>query len=275
MKTVLLIVMMSLLAGSSAIAEPGPLRVQWGDNFEDALAEAVALRRPVLLSFTTTWCGWCRKLEAQTFRDQEFVRFASRLVPVMVDGDKERGLTSMFRVRGYPTNILLDRRGREIARVSEYQPPQRFIQSLMAGMSRRENFAEAHRAVEESPNDPEALYEMADIYMALGRYEEAKPLLIKVLEIDPKNTTGLYEDAQLDYSLAAYLSRDLTTAIPEFQTFFKKFPNSPRKDSALLFYGMALLDAGEKEKGRKVLEDLRKNTDTVFVKQRATSALGE
>ncbi|HEY8240444.1 MAG TPA: thioredoxin family protein, partial [Kiritimatiellia bacterium] len=59
----------------------------WTDDFEQAMNEAKASGRYLLLDFTgSDWCGWCKRLDAEVFKDDTFKEFAaSNLVCVKVD----------------------------------------------------------------------------------------------------------------------------------------------------------------------------------------------
>jgi len=101
----------------------------WMTNYKDALAKAKAENRPVLVDFTgSDWCGWCIKLDEQTFSKKAFQDFAKdNLVLLEIDfpqGKKQPAelkaqnekLQKEFGVRGFPTLVLLNSEGKEIAR---------------------------------------------------------------------------------------------------------------------------------------------------------------
>ena len=60
--------------------------------------------KPCLIDFSTTWCGWCKKLHpileqvAEQYKDQIYV--------YTLDAEKEPELAALFGVRSYPTVIL-------------------------------------------------------------------------------------------------------------------------------------------------------------------------
>jgi thiol-disulfide isomerase/thioredoxin len=101
----------------------------WSDDFDAALATAKAQNRFVLLDFTgSDWCGWCIKLDQEVFSKKEFKKFADeRLVCVEVDFPAKKklssgvqkqneGLKQRFGIRGYPTIIVLDPNGEQVAK---------------------------------------------------------------------------------------------------------------------------------------------------------------
>jgi len=117
-----------VLAASTVFAGDG-----WQTDYKAALAQAAKENKPVLLDFTgSDWCGWCIKLDKETFSQPEFKTFAEKnLVLVTVDFPrnatqsadvkKQNGeLQKKFGVDGFPTLVLLDSKGKEIARNPGY-----------------------------------------------------------------------------------------------------------------------------------------------------------
>ncbi len=55
--------------GTTAFAQ-----IQWV-SFEEAMALAKKDGKPVLVDVYTDWCGWCKRLDATTYRDSAVVAF--------------------------------------------------------------------------------------------------------------------------------------------------------------------------------------------------------
>jgi len=65
------------------------------------LAELVSKKKPVIIKFTATWCGPCKRI-APTFN--KLVEKVKHLVDiVIVDADEGRDICSSLKVRGYPS----------------------------------------------------------------------------------------------------------------------------------------------------------------------------
>jgi protein disulfide-isomerase len=119
-------------------------QAQWLTDFSAAQGQAQRENKAMLLDFTgSDWCGWCIKLNKEVFSQQEFQTFAARnLVMVEVDFPKRktqspaqqktnRELAQRFGIRGYPTLVLLNAQGQEIARTG-YRPggPKPFVAEI-------------------------------------------------------------------------------------------------------------------------------------------------
>lgn len=114
----------------------------WQTNYKAALEQASKENKLVLLDFTgSDWCGWCIKLNKETFSQPAFKDFASKkLVLVEVDFPQNKAqsnevkkqneqLQQKFNVSGYPTLVLVDSTGKEVDRHVGYLPggPEAFI----------------------------------------------------------------------------------------------------------------------------------------------------
>lgn len=93
-------------------------------------AEVLRHPGPVLVDFSTEWCGPCRALSPIV---HELAReHAGSLKVVAVDGDEAPGLTARYGVRGFPT-VILFRSGEEVARRLGLTTKKKLIEMLDAG----------------------------------------------------------------------------------------------------------------------------------------------
>ncbi len=113
----------------------------WLDDFEQARETATETERPILVNFTgSDWCGWCIRLESEVFGTEEFQAFAAEhLVLAVVDfprrttqseelQQQNQQLAQEYGIQGFPTILLLNAEGEEIARTG-YRPggPEAYI----------------------------------------------------------------------------------------------------------------------------------------------------
>lgn len=100
------------------------------ENYQEALATAHNQNKQVLIKFETTWCGPCHAMNRLVFTTQDVVDAAQDTVCLKIDGDKHQDLVKKYKIRGYPSLILLDVKGNEIKRASGYQSSAQMINFL-------------------------------------------------------------------------------------------------------------------------------------------------
>ncbi|MEP7196645.1 MAG: thioredoxin family protein [Saprospiraceae bacterium] len=93
----------------------------WLVDMDEAYALSKKTGKPILANFTgSDWCGWCKRLTASVFSQEEFKSWAKKNV-VLLELDFPRGKTlpekivqqnnslqQSFSVRGYPTIWVFD-----------------------------------------------------------------------------------------------------------------------------------------------------------------------
>ncbi|MCS6777330.1 MAG: DUF255 domain-containing protein [Chloroherpetonaceae bacterium] len=104
--------------------------VTWATDYDTALAQAQRERKPVLISAHMPGCGWCRKMDAETFTDPGVVGLSRQFICVRIDSDVDSILIEKYRIGQFPMTLILNPEGREITRFAGYVPPERFATIL-------------------------------------------------------------------------------------------------------------------------------------------------
>jgi thioredoxin-related protein len=133
-------------AGGSTAASPGGAPVSahaagGGVAFEgrdlpleQVLARCRSSRRPAMLYFATTWCGYCRKLERETLPNPDVGRHMAGYVNVEYGADAGVGkaLAARYGVTGFPTLVRIDERGNAVGIFEGYDAPADFVRRIPA-----------------------------------------------------------------------------------------------------------------------------------------------
>jgi thiol:disulfide interchange protein DsbD len=110
--------------------------LHWESSEPVAVAKAASEHKPMLVDFGASWCGACKELEEKTFPDAKVRAEGSRFVALHVDATDDDD-TEVAKVRekyrataGLPVVVLLDSKGSEAMRFTEFVPPDRFAAAL-------------------------------------------------------------------------------------------------------------------------------------------------
>lgn len=104
--------------------------------FEDGLKKAKAENKPLMIHFTADWCTWCKKLEAEAFKNQDIISLSKSFVPVKVDCDKEGEIAKKFQIRGLPTILFTSPDGNLIHQVIGYRATDVFLSEMKTALSK-------------------------------------------------------------------------------------------------------------------------------------------
>lgn len=131
---------LSFLLAGSLMAQG----VQWETSFPAAQARARAEHKLIFMDVWTEWCGWCLKLQRDTFPSAEGQAALSKVVPLSLktqyrDGKPtpDNAYEKMFKIEGFPALFLLDADGKVVAQQPGYLPPREFAAWLNQSTGRR------------------------------------------------------------------------------------------------------------------------------------------
>jgi thioredoxin-related protein len=217
------------LSGSSAHADIHFLK----GTLSEAIAKARAESKPVMIDFITDWCRWCDTLDTRTYSDTRVASYVNtNLVPIKIDAEKGEGIdiAKKYKVRGYPTILLITADGQEIDRVLGFVPPDPFLKNITDYVNGVGTIGSLKARLAEEPNDPATVYAVASKYAERNDYADAAEQFKHLLALDPGNTLGHREEARYIIAMASYREEKDPTGL---KAFVREFPSSEKTRSVL------------------------------------------
>lgn len=278
----------------------------WMIDFEAAKEKAAKENKSLLIDFTgSDWCGWCIKLKKEVFQHDEFNKgVADDFVLVELDYPRDKSkmspetlaqnekLKDEYAIRGYPTILLADAKGRPFAKTG-YQAggPAKYVESLGALLEIRKKrdaaFEEASKleGVEKAESLITGIKAMPlDNAMVAGFYKDE---VEQIKASDPDDKTGFVKGietgrkyAEFEKSLAAFGSkRDHVGALGLIEKTLEAGEfEGEAKQQITMIRGFVLAELGDFEKALASIDEAKKiapeskiAAQTDMIKQRITA----
>ncbi len=118
-------------------------KITW-HKYDEGLKVAKKENKHVFVDFYTNWCGYCKKMDRETFTESEVIKmFGDNFIAVKVNAESqdtldidgfritEQNLSSKeFGVKGYPTFWFLKPDGTKLGAISGYRPANVMMDAL-------------------------------------------------------------------------------------------------------------------------------------------------
>lgn len=117
-------------------------KIEWL-TFEEAMKKSAQDKKPIFVDVYTDWCGWCKKMDKNTFQTEEVVNYvAQNYHAVKVDAESEDATSfdgqkltyrqlsgGVFQITGYPSIVLINSK-KEVAVAPGYREKGDFVMML-------------------------------------------------------------------------------------------------------------------------------------------------
>jgi len=229
--------------------------VEWGGpSFDEVLKTAKTENKHVFIDFYATWCGPCKQLDKVTYQDAKVSDYLNSIVAVKYDAEKDEGevLAKKFRIRAYPTLVLLGPDGKEVDRHIGYLDPEDFMEVIKGYQDGVGTVAYYEDILEETPDDTEALYKLGMKHADAVRSKEAQAALEKLLTIDPDTEHRADIYYQLGYVM--YVDERYDDAIVYYDKLIDGYPDTKHHDEALQMEARVYYSLDQKDKCLEVYQ---------------------
>lgn len=118
-------------------------QIQWM-KFEEAIAANEQNPKMILVDVYTDWCGWCKKMDKDTFTDPQVIaHFQKNFYAVKLNAEDtkrsfqfmgktftEAQMAASMRVNSYPNFVVIEPSLQNIAQLPGYREPAAFLAGL-------------------------------------------------------------------------------------------------------------------------------------------------
>ncbi len=126
-------------SGSAADGTAIARKLVWVHDLQSGLQSAKKGNKLVLVDLYTDWCGWCKRLDRDTYTDAAVLEYLNgQYVCVKLDaedGQQGEAFAKQHKVRGYPCIIVLDASGKLRATSYGYRNATDFLDMIKGYVS--------------------------------------------------------------------------------------------------------------------------------------------
>ncbi|QDT29841.1 thiol:disulfide interchange protein precursor [Gimesia panareensis] len=95
--------------------------IKWQTDLKQAALQARAQEKAMLIQIGASWCGFCHKMDKETFQDQKVIHHInSCFIPLRVDADKSPEFVEAIGVAGLPTTVIITPELKIVKKLSGY-----------------------------------------------------------------------------------------------------------------------------------------------------------
>lgn len=238
------------LASPAALARAEEL-VPWDQagDFGSVLTRAKKAKRLIFVDFYATWCGPCKMMDRTVYSDSLVARESARFINRKIDAEKGEGiaLARDYRVTAYPTLLIVDASGNEMAREVGYRPADRFRMFLEDTRTGRGSITSIEKLIAKGSDSFENRIALGSKYLEAGRREDARAQYDRALALDATDPEGRAADLLVRIARSRSDGGDPAGAIADADAFLARFPSSSRRLEVLELKANAHAARAEKD----------------------------
>lgn len=205
-------------------------KIEWAKDWNEARRAAESSNQLIMIDFFTDWCGWCKRLDKDTYSDTAVIKLARDFVAFKTDAEKEgEELAKKYEVRGYPTILFVEKTGEVVGRIGGYMPPEPFIEEVTRIRDAHKELPKLEARLKESPDDGEANARYAEIMAMRDKRAEAEAAIARAEKAGHTGDVlaralnavgdGYQSEGKLEVALGHFRKADAAGKDPEIRAY--------------------------------------------------------
>lgn len=171
-------IILSLLMGATAMTASAQTDFRH-ISFDEALKAAQKEQKMLFVDFYTDWCGPCKKMASEVFPQKNVGDYMNKnFVSLKLNAETEGAeLAKKYGVAAYPTFIILDADGKQVAKVTGYRQGDEFIAKVMASVDPEQSPEQVKKRFEEGVRTPKVVNSYVMSLMEKRRQDEGLKII--------------------------------------------------------------------------------------------------
>jgi thiol-disulfide isomerase/thioredoxin len=236
--------------------------IAWRANLDSAVAEAKRSGKLMMVDVYTDWCGWCKKLDSETYTNATVIAKSAGFVPLKINPEKDADaarFVGAYGVNGYPTILFVEADGTLANKIVGYLD----ASSLLDAMSKTTAYTPKVKAqlAEFKSGTYGNARELLSMLVELGRIEDAKMVFDR---LRAANTLERSLQESVALSIAQKLLDDdvYDGALTYLKIIEDLNSGSDNTRDAHLMHSMVIFYSKGKSAGMEYLDVLLRNPST-------------
>jgi len=202
-------------------------QVAWVARYDDALRQARAEQKFIVVDISASWCPPCQRMAREVHTNKDFIEFTRSQIFMLLDAENDNDgirLAGRFNVHAYPTILVLDSQGREIDRFVGGTGAAALIADLKEIFANPIPFDQLNGKARSQPDDFRIQFEAGKRALQRQDYEKAREFLGRAGKLS--NAIGEHEriDAIFLLIVACYKDRKYQEALNALEAMTRLDP---------------------------------------------------
>jgi thiol:disulfide interchange protein len=136
-KCAILLTILFVTAVGIGVAISASTSIQWYDDYDKSMNVAKEQNKPVMIDFGADRCGACKKLDEETFTNEQVIELSKSFVCIKVNTDKQREIADGYdKIRFIPTIVFTDSQGHEVHRAVGFKNADKFLNEMHTALNK-------------------------------------------------------------------------------------------------------------------------------------------
>lgn len=260
-----------LLLGGPLSAAPAP--PTWHSSVAAAQEQAAQAKKLLFLELASARVPACARRDQEVYREARLARVLTAFVCVRLDAERDRAAVAQWQPTGFPTLIVLQADGTEIARPLATLAADALAERLEQIRDDERALGELRAKLAATPADVPSRLALCRIYLRRGNAAAARPLIDGLAAADDALVRQALPSLWLGLAMALGRGAPGPKGKEYFERVIREFPESREAEQAYFLLHMVHLMAGDREAAARSLERVVESAHDAYLRERAERAL--
>jgi len=253
-----LIVLAATAALGLAVPAGAAEGIKWHTSLEEAVKASEESGKLVMLTLHTEWCGFCTKLEQETWPAEAVIAKSADFECASVDPEKTE-VSDSYDDGSYPRTLFIRSDGEVVSVIPGFLPPEDFVAEMSQATENAGKLAEAEelaKGLAKPEDDLPHAFKIGALYAAIGRTKDALLWLTPAYEGREALPEADRGEVALAYGLRLAADLQHEKCLSVLQPFIEAHPAHERAREARFTVGLAFAKTDKLTEARDVWQAL-------------------